>query len=1332
MAYRNPVVPRKRIGLARRSSAIILIPMILALAVASLVGCAGLTSASRPNTAPSSSALQILSASLPSASVGTGYNAALNASGGTPPYSWSMTSGSLPAGLQLSAPTGTISGTPTQSGSFSFKAQVQDAKSASTSRDLALSVSAVPVPAPTISSISPTSGSISGGTTVTISGSNFGPATVEFGSVAAAAVQLINSSQIRVVTPAESASTVSVTVQDSDGQTATTPNAFTFAGTPLQITTNSLPSATVGTVYSAALAASGGTPPYAWSTTSGALPAGLQLSASTGAISGTPGRSGSYSFNAQVQDAKSALSSVSLSVAVSPAPAPTISNASPTNGSVNGGTSVTISGANFRSGATVQFGGIAGSAIQVLNSSQIQTTTPAEASGTVSIKVQNSDGQSATDLNSFSFTGPALQIITNSLPVGAIGSNYSATLAASGGTPPYTWTNAGGALPAGLQLNSSTGTISGTPLVAGSSSFKAQVQDSKAVTSSVNLSLTVSPAPAPTISAVSPNTGSTSGGTSVIISGTNFHSGATVRFGNVPAASTQLVSSSQLQAVSPTETSGSVNVTVQDSDGQTATAPNAFTFTAPTLQITTNSLPGGTVGTAYSSTITATGGTPPYTWSTSSGSLPAGLQLNASSGTISGTPAAATTASFMAQVQDSKSVTSSVALSLKVSPTTVTGGPSISITAPSNGSPVSGLVSVSASATDSQSSITSVQFYMGSSTLGSPVTASPYTVSWDSTLAADGSHTLSALATDAAGNTATSAAITVTVNNSNWNPAVLGVSWSSDFNSIASNQINVKTDSRLTLKAKGDGTTDDTAAIRGAITLATQLGGAVVYFPTGDYKVSAPSGSPNGSPLVIPSRVVLRGATSATSRLFMNDSNAGSETDNIGTWGGFSFQGTNLSGMTDLGVFAVSSSSSPCALLWNRGSSNVSEIFFNNLDLHLTGCRNIWIESTNDILVQNSHINSSATSQGPIYIVGNSNVSFIGNNITYNYGRVHLQNSTNLLMQGNTLIRDAQNKDMDAGTAIESGGVELSFGQNVQVLNNSVQTLNAPASEVGDGEAIMNQTSNTPDVLDAGSATAVSSSTITDAAALWGSVTASRMGQFPEVVGILTGSAAGQWRTIQSINTGSKTITVSQPFSPVPEVGSLYTIFVWTLMNATIQGNTLTDNPNGIALWDGCYNCTVQNNTLVNSRGILLRTVDEFLDRSIYPEGRRVHMMAIDDKILNNTVSNTSGMRPAFVALNAEAFATDYYKGLGQFNIQVGGNIVNPYPANPNQVYPNNEISQDGLFPCFFFGPAPVKDPLTTVFQNINFWNNSQTISVTYVQGFVPLTTLSCTTQSAP
>jgi len=85
-----------------------------------------------------------------------------------------------------------------------------------------------------------------------------------------------------------------------------------------------------------------------------------------------------------------------------------------------------------------------------------------------------------------------LAITTAALPAATLGTPYTATLAATGGTPPYRFSLAAGDLPAGLTLNQSTGVISGTPVVSGTADFTIQVTDtaSPAKTAARPLSIT--------------------------------------------------------------------------------------------------------------------------------------------------------------------------------------------------------------------------------------------------------------------------------------------------------------------------------------------------------------------------------------------------------------------------------------------------------------------------------------------------------------------------------------------------------------------------------------------------------------------------------------------------------------------------------------------------------------------------------------------------------------------------------------------------------------------------------------------------------------------------
>jgi hypothetical protein len=97
--------------------------------------------------------------------------------------------------------------------------------------------------------------------------------------------------------------------------------------------------------------------------------------------------------------------------------------------------------------------------------------------------------------------------------------------------------------------------------------------------------------------------------------------------------------------------------------------------------------------------------------------------------------------------------------------------PTVSLTAPSGGSSVSGTISVTASASDNVA-VAGVQFKLGGQNLGSEDTSAPYSVAWDTTTVANGTHQLAAVARDAAGNTTASPPQTVTVANSAVPPPV--------------------------------------------------------------------------------------------------------------------------------------------------------------------------------------------------------------------------------------------------------------------------------------------------------------------------------------------------------------------------------------------------------------------------------------------------------------------------------------------------------------------------------------------------------------------------------
>src|SRR5207245_337512 len=251
-----------------------------------------------------------------------------------------------------------------------------------------------------------------------------------------------------------------------------------------------------------------------------------------------------------------------------------------------------------------------------------------------------------------------LQITSSQLPGGTVSSAYSATLSASGGTSPYSWSVSSGTLPTGLSLSSS-GTLSGTPTVAGSFPFTMAVKDAATASASATLSINV--------------------------------------------------------------------------------------VGLPPLQITSSQLSGGTVGSAYSATFRASGGTSPYSWSVSSVPLPTGLILS-SSGTLSGTPTVAGAFPFTVAVKDAASASASANLSINV---VTAAAPTVSISSPSNGATVSGTTTVSGVASDGLA-ITSVQLSVDGGAFANASGTTNWSFSLNTNSFSNGSHTLSATVSDSA------------------------------------------------------------------------------------------------------------------------------------------------------------------------------------------------------------------------------------------------------------------------------------------------------------------------------------------------------------------------------------------------------------------------------------------------------------------------------------------------------------------------------------------------------------------------------------------------------
>ena len=252
-----------------------------------------------------------------------------------------------------------------------------------------------------------------------------------------------------------------------------------------------------------------------------------------------------------------------------------------------------------------------------------------------------------------------------SLPPGTVGVAYNQAVLADDSDPDdssgpldnddiFTYTVTAGALPPGLSLNFFNGNLSGTPTAGGTYGFTVTATDLNGAAGTHDYtiivgtnSLTFAPASLPngTHGAVYNQTVTASGGT-----GPYTYS---VAAGSLPAGLSLNPNTGAITGI-PTG-SGASSFTIQAVDTAGNIGTQAYTVNVGTVSLTVNpaSLPNGTQSTAYSQTVSASGGTGPYTFSLISGALPAGLSLDANTGVVSGTPTTPSQSIFTIQAVDS-------------------------------------------------------------------------------------------------------------------------------------------------------------------------------------------------------------------------------------------------------------------------------------------------------------------------------------------------------------------------------------------------------------------------------------------------------------------------------------------------------------------------------------------------------------------------------------------------------------------------------------------------------------------------------------------------------
>lgn len=500
---------------------------------------------------------------------------------------------------------------------------------------------------PAVVSLSPASGLPAGGNSVTITGTNFSGANeVRFGNTLASSYVVDSPTQITAIAPAGSVGAVAVSVTTLGGSVSSS-NAYTYASSQQQLTSQTI-SFTSTAPGSAVVGGATYTPT---ATATSGLAVAFTIDSSSSAICAISGGvvsftgAGTCSVNAdQAGDSSfSAAPRVQQSFSVSAA-APTISAISPNSGSTAGGTSVVITGTNLTGATSVNFGSVAASSFTVNSATQITAVAPAGSAGSVSLSVTTAGG-TATSTGAFTYTVPAPVVSSVSPNVGTVWGSSTITITGSGFTGAT-------AVTFGTTPASSFTVISDTQISA---------QRPQAPAGQVSVSVTgptgTGTLPnaftffvAPQIDTISPAFGPVAGGTTVTISGQYFTGATSVYFGSSPAQSYTVNSDTQITAVSPAGSSGSVDIQIS-LQSSSSSRPNMFTYGAPNIVLTPMTFAPAIVGQAYSEALAASGAVAPYSFAVTAGALPAGLSLSAN-GTISGTPTAGGTFNFTVTATD--------------------------------------------------------------------------------------------------------------------------------------------------------------------------------------------------------------------------------------------------------------------------------------------------------------------------------------------------------------------------------------------------------------------------------------------------------------------------------------------------------------------------------------------------------------------------------------------------------------------------------------------------------------------------------------------------------
>jgi hypothetical protein len=397
-------------------------------------------------------------------------------------------------------------------------------------------------------------------------------------------------------------------------------------------------------------------------------------------LGGTPTAAGTYAIPVQVADSAgaTAAATLSLDVAASAAALAIVTTSLPP-ASVGQPYAEALQASGGSGSDTWSYSGSLPAGISLSSAGVLAGTPTSPGAYTLALAVTDAAGDTASQALTLSVAGSAggIVVVTSHLPDATLNQAYSTTLTAQGGAGGDSWTSSG-SLPPGMTLTLS-GQLSGTPTAPGDFGFTVIVTDSAGNHASASLTLVVEgtlPSTAPLAIATTSVPNATVGVPyATTLTATGGAGDYTWTYSGSLAPGLGLSQSGVLSGTPSGAGIFYITLQVRDAAGVTATQPLTVTVAAAggtasgsPVTVTTSSLPQATLGQAYSTALSASGGTGNYTW-VYTGSLPQGMSLSPS-GTIAGTPTTSGTYPISVQAVDSAagSVSAARQLTLTVVP----------------------------------------------------------------------------------------------------------------------------------------------------------------------------------------------------------------------------------------------------------------------------------------------------------------------------------------------------------------------------------------------------------------------------------------------------------------------------------------------------------------------------------------------------------------------------------------------------------------------------------------------------------------------------------------